>query len=83
MTSMSVSLPEQMRGFIKSRIESGQYHNESEYIRDLIRQDQKRLSAETALLKALRRSEASGISDRQLPEIMKAAKNRLKANAQL
>ena len=78
MSSMSVSLPEQMRGFIKSRVEAGEYHNESEYIRDLIRQDQKRLSGETMILNMLRESEASGISDRQLPDIIAAVKDRLK-----
>ena len=83
MTSMSVSLPDQMRGFIKSRVEAGEYHNESEYIRDLIRQDQKKLSAEAALLKALKEAEAGSISDRQLPQIMKAVKERLKTNGQL
>lgn len=83
MSSMSVSLPDQMRGFIKSRVEAGQYHNESEYIRDLIRQDQKKLSAETLLLAALKESEASGMSDRQLPDIIAAVKNRLKQNGPL
>ena len=83
MTSMSISLPEQMRGFIENRIKAGQYHNESEYVRDLIRQDQKRLSAETVLLQALKDAETGGVSNRQLPELMLAVKGRLKANGQL
>jgi len=30
MSSMSVSLSDQLRGFIKSRVQSGDYHNESD-----------------------------------------------------
>ncbi len=40
MTSMNVSLPEQMKDWVEQRIAIGQYNNASEYIRDLIRQDQ-------------------------------------------
>ena len=83
MPSMSVSLPEQMRSFIKSQIESGQYHNESEYIRDLIRHDQAKLAAEMALLRRLEASEASGVSDLKLPDIMKRVKERMRADGRL
>jgi antitoxin ParD1/3/4 len=37
---MSFSLPESMREYIDQRVESGSYGNTSEYLRDLIRQDQ-------------------------------------------
>jgi antitoxin ParD1/3/4 len=37
---MSFSLPESMREYIDDRVESGGYGNTSEYLRDLIRQDQ-------------------------------------------
>jgi len=40
MASMSISLSDTMRQFVKSRVKSGDYHNESEYIRDLVRRDQ-------------------------------------------
>lgn len=83
MSSMSVSLPDQMRGFIKSRVEAGEYHNESEYIRDLIRQDQKRLAHEEALLKMIREADAEGTSDLTIPDIMKAVKARLKADGRI
>ncbi|ESQ80022.1 type II toxin-antitoxin system ParD family antitoxin [Asticcacaulis benevestitus] len=83
MPSMSVSLSDKMRGFIKSRVEGGDYHNESEYIRDLVRRDQERLKHEDALEAELDAAEASGISDRTLPDIMKAVKERLKANGRL
>lgn len=38
--TMSFALPESMRAYIDERVQSGQYGNTSEYLRDLIRQDQ-------------------------------------------
>lgn len=84
MASMSVSLPDKMRGYIKDRVVSGDYHNESEYIRDLVRRDQERREQrERDLLNSLRQAEAGGVSDRQLPEIMRDVKERLKARGEL
>ena len=78
MASMSVSLSDKMRGFIKSRVEGGDYHNESEYIRDLVRRDQELLKNESALLAELDAAMASGVSDQTLPDIMREVKERLK-----
>ncbi len=83
MASMSVSLSDQMRGFIKSRVDSGDYHNESEYIRDLVRRDREKLSEEQELLSLLRQSEQSGISNHDVPELMKSVKERLKKDGRL
>ncbi len=83
MSSMSVSLSETMRGFIKSRVSSGDYHNESEYIRDLVRRDQERLNQELRLTKLLEEAEQSGLSDKSLPDIMQAVKQKLKADGRL
>ena len=83
MASMSVSLSDQMRGFIKSRVNSGDYHNESEYIRDLVRKDREKLSAEEKLLSLLRESEQSGISDLTVPQIMENVKERLRKDGRL
>jgi antitoxin ParD1/3/4 len=38
--TMSFALPESMRTYIDERVQSGQYGNTSEYLRDLIRRDQ-------------------------------------------
>lgn len=83
MTSMSVSLSDQLRGFIKSRVESGDYHNESEYIRDLVRKDREKLSEEQQLLNLLRQSEQSGVSNNTIPDIMSSVKKRLKQDGRL
>ena len=40
MATMNVSVPDLMREWIQSRIDSGQYATVSDYVRDLIRKDQ-------------------------------------------
>ncbi|WP_170828253.1 type II toxin-antitoxin system ParD family antitoxin [Asticcacaulis taihuensis] len=80
---MSISLSDKMRGFIKSRVEGGDYHNESEYIRDLVRRDQERLKNEEGLIAELDAAMASGISDQKIPDIMREVKARLKADGRL
>ncbi len=50
MTSMNVSLPEQLRTFVSERA-AGRFGSASEYVRELIREDQRR--AEQEKLEAL------------------------------
>ena len=38
--TMSFALPGSLRAYIDERVQSGQYGNTSEYLRDLIRRDQ-------------------------------------------
>ena len=40
-TTINIALPEPLRFFVAERVESGQYGNTSEYVRDLIRKDQR------------------------------------------
>ena len=77
MTAMSISLSEKLRGFVKSRVSSGDYHNESEYIRDLIRKDREKLADEQALLAQLQYSENSGVSEDTVLSLMKNVKESL------
>ncbi len=83
MPSMSVSLSDKMRGFIKSRVEGGDYHNESEYIRDLVRRDQQRLANAEALVHALEEAEASGYVRTSARDIKADVMQRLKADGRL
>ncbi len=43
---MSFALPESMRQYIDERVRDGSYGNTSEYLRDLIRRDQREQSAQ-------------------------------------
>lgn len=39
-STMNIALPEALRFYVAERVESGQYGNTSEYVRELIRKDQ-------------------------------------------
>lgn len=42
MATMNVSLPDPMKSWVEDRTRGGRYSNVSDYVRDLIRQDQQR-----------------------------------------
>lgn len=60
MASMNISLPEQMREWVQAQIEAGKYASSSDYIRDLIRQDQERRDKIAALQRAIEEGLESG-----------------------
>ena len=45
-TSLNVSLPEGLKAFVKDRVAEGRYSTPSDYVRELIRLDQKRQAQE-------------------------------------
>jgi antitoxin ParD1/3/4 len=59
MTTMNVSLPDSLKRFVDQCVESGGYGSSSEYVRELIRQDQMR-RAEWRLVELLREGLESG-----------------------
>jgi antitoxin ParD1/3/4 len=42
MSTMNVSLPEELRAYVDAQVEDGRYGSTSEYVRELIRRDQDR-----------------------------------------
>ncbi len=64
MIRKTISMPDEMGAWIEDRIKRGQYNNESEYFRDLVRRDQEKRQAMDRLRRMLDEAEASGISDR-------------------
>lgn len=75
MASMNISVPDPMRDWVQSRIESGRYASVSDYVRDLIRRDQAQADARDALVAALIEGEQSGISERRVPDILAALRD--------
>ena len=53
MASMNISLPDPMRDYVQDRIESGQYASVSDYVRELIRRDQRAIEDEERWLRDL------------------------------
>lgn len=60
MSTMNVSLPEQMKSWVETRARTGRFSNSSDYVRDLIRRDQERCDAIAELQSALSEGLASG-----------------------
>ena len=78
MTTMNVSLPDQMKSWIEGKIEDGQYHNTSEYVRALIRKDQSEFEKVQAFRAAIDYGRTSGTEKRSFKEIIQSAKSKAK-----
>lgn len=81
MIRKTISLPDGMAEFIESRMKSGQFGNDSEYFRDLVRRDKERQEGITAVQRMIDESLASGISPRSLDEIFKETRAQARARA--
>lgn len=69
MQRKTITLTDQMDDWVKAQVYSGKYGNDSEYFRDLVRQDQERQTAELKLRTLLDDAEAGGISERSPGDI--------------
>ena len=72
MVKKSISITDQQDKWIKAQILSGNYGNESEVMRDLIRKEQMQNSRIKAISDALIEGEQSGISNRSIEDIRDA-----------
>lgn len=75
----TITLTDKQDEWIKARIASGDYTNDSEYFRDLIRRDQEQNAKFLALKSAIQEGLESGVSNRTVGEIWAAAKERHKS----
>jgi len=76
MQRKTITITEQQDAWIKSQIDTGLYGNDSEYLRELIRNDQVRKNQIETLRSALIEGEKSGISQRTMQDILTDAKKR-------
>jgi antitoxin ParD1/3/4 len=81
MQSMNISLPEPMKQFVDGQIAQGRYSSASEYVRELIRDDEKRKAQEQleALLLEGLQGEAQAMTAEDWTAIRKDALATLKA----
>ncbi len=63
MATMNISLPDPMRDWVQAQIQSGQYASSSDYLRDLIRQDQERKDKVKRLQQAITEGLESGVAE--------------------
>jgi len=76
MATMNVSLPDPMKEWVEAQVETGQYSNASDYVRDLIRRDQEYRDKRERLIQALIAGEESGLAKRDIDEIWNEVKAR-------
>lgn len=76
MATMNVSLPDPMKEWVEAQVETGQYSNASDYVRDLIRRDQEYRDKRERLIQALLVGEQSGLAKRDIDEIWNEVKAR-------
>ena len=78
-TRKTITLSEQQDAWVKATVDSGDYTNDSEYFRDMIRRDQQESSEMLALKKAIQEGLDGGISKRSVREIWQEVERRHKA----
>jgi len=78
MATMNISIPDPMKEWVQSQVNTGAYANTSDYVRDLIRQDQLRRSQLAALQAAITAGIESGVSDKSFDQIIEQARNGLR-----
>ena len=77
MATMNVSLPDPMKDWVEAQVKGGKYANSSDYVRDLIRQDQLYQEKRRALIQALIQGEESGSAGKlDMEEIKRKARQR-------
>ena len=74
MTSVNISLPDPMKSFVDSQVTEGMYGSVSDYIRTLIREDQKRKAQEELEKKLL-----AALDDGNVQEVTPEFFNQLRA----
>lgn len=78
MATMNISLPDPMKDWVEAQARTGRYSNASDYVRDLIRRDQERADRLAELQKLLSEGLESGVSDRTIDDVLKAAREQAK-----
>ncbi len=81
MATMNISIPEPMKDWVQAQVSTGTYANASDYVRDLIRQDQQKRSQLAALQAAISVGMESGISDKSFDQIIEQARQQLETKA--
>lgn len=85
MVKKSITVTDQQDSWIKAQIEMGHYGNESEVVRELIRERQVREQEAIREIEVIRakliQAEASGFTDQSSAGILKDIKNGLGRNA--
>ena len=82
MQTMNISLPDQLKEFVDVQVGSGRYSSVSEYVRDLIRDDEKRKTQEkleALLIEGIQSGEPSEMTRQDWKDIRAEALKQIEA----
>ena len=79
----TITLTEKQDDWVKAQIAGGDFTNDSEYFRALIRRDQEQNAKFMVLKQAIQEGLDSGVSDKSVPDIMEEVEARLRADGRL
>ena len=77
MAQMNLSIPDQLKKWVESRVTDGSYASSSDYMRDLIRQEQRHQEKLARLQAEIDIGLASPISERSAAQISADARERI------
>ena len=77
MPTMNISLPDNLKEFVESQVQSGDYSSVSEFMRDLVRREQKNREREQLELRILE-GMSSGDAMEVTPEMWNRLRERLR-----
>ncbi len=80
MQTMNISLPDPMKEYVEGQVREGAYSSASEYVRELVRADQKR-KAKEQLEQLLLRAINSGPPLEVTPAMVEEVRQKLRARA--
>ena len=83
MAQMNISIPDKLKTYVDLRVADGSYASSSDYLRDLVRQDQRRIAAIQHLQAEIDRGRASGIGGRNLNQIIEETRGKRSARCGL
>ncbi len=79
----SITFTETLSDWMQSLVASGEYANESEYVRELIRKDREKNAKLKALREAIDEGLKSGVSNRSVTDILKSKEAQLRNDGHL
>jgi antitoxin ParD1/3/4 len=82
MATMNISLPDALKEYVESCVAEGRFSNASDYVRDLIRSEQKNKAYAAYLKEAINEGPASGFSNASIDEVFSTAMSGVEAKAQ-
>ncbi|HEX7711424.1 MAG TPA: type II toxin-antitoxin system ParD family antitoxin [Sphingomonadaceae bacterium] len=79
---MNISIPDKLKAWVESRVADGSYASSSDYVRDLVRADQRYQAQLDSLRAEIQAGRESGISERSLANIVGETRAKYKARAE-